>query len=50
MTITDNDSTHQIMGCGSAKEMWETIELVMEEIEEVKEKIYPQSLRNILHC
>lgn len=34
---TDDDMSHQIMNCISGKHMWDTIELLMEGTEEVKE-------------
>ena len=34
---TDNDMGHQLLGCNSVKDIWDTIELLMEGTEEVKE-------------
>lgn len=36
---TETDMSHQILSCVSAKEMWETIEQLMEGTEEVKENM-----------
>ena len=33
----DSDMCHQIVNCSTAKHMWDTIELIMEGTEEVKE-------------